>query len=215
LSNLGGDFNVLGNEEITTNGKGKTYGFEFFAQQKLTKRFFGILSYTFFRSRYSGADGILIPSSWDNRHLLSLTWGYKFKRNWELGLKFRFQGGAPFTPFDEEASRKNYLSQGTGQLNYAALNTLRLNNFNSGDVRIDKKWNFKRTSLDLFLDVTNWYGSVAPAYPKYTFKRNADNTDYITTDGQPIKPDGSNAIPIILKNEDATVVPTIGFIVEF
>src|SRR5690606_38094012 len=35
LSNLGGDFDVLGNEAITSNGEGRAYGFEFFAQQKL------------------------------------------------------------------------------------------------------------------------------------------------------------------------------------
>jgi hypothetical protein len=215
LSNLGGDFNVLGNEAVSTKGKGKAYGVEFFAQQKLTRRFFGILSYTFYRSLYSGADGRYLPSSWDNRHLLSITWGYKFGRNWELGLKFRFQGGAPYTPFDEMASRLNYLSQGTGILNYAALNSLRLGNFHSSDLRIDKKWNFRKTSLDLFLDISNWYAAKSPAYPQYTFQRNAGNTAFLTTDGQPVKADGSNAIPYLLKNEDATVLPTLGFIVEF
>lgn len=107
LSNLGGDFSVLGNEAVTSTGKGRAYGVEAFAQQKLTRRFFGILSYTYFRSRYSGADGRLIASAWENGHLLSITAGYKLGRNWELGLKFRYQGGAPYTPFDEAASRLN------------------------------------------------------------------------------------------------------------
>ncbi|HEY0040284.1 MAG TPA: TonB-dependent receptor, partial [Flavisolibacter sp.] len=126
LSNLGSDFNVLGNEAVTTNGKGRAYGFEIFAQQKLTDRFFGILSYTFYRSEYSGRNQAFIPSSWDNRHLLSATMGYKLPRNWEIGLKFRYQGGAPYTPFDEAASQLNYLSRGQGILDYARLNTLRL-----------------------------------------------------------------------------------------
>jgi len=103
LSNLGADFNVLGNEAVTTNGQGRAYGFELFAQQKLTKRFFGILSYTFYRSEYNGRNRDFIPSSWDNRQLLTVTMGYKLPRNWEIGLKFRFQGGAPYTPFDEAA----------------------------------------------------------------------------------------------------------------
>jgi CarboxypepD_reg-like domain/TonB-dependent Receptor Plug Domain len=78
LANLGTDFTLLGNEAITSNGKGKAYGVEFFAQKKLTKNFFGILSYTFYRSLYSGRDAKYIASSWDNRHLLSVTWGYNF-----------------------------------------------------------------------------------------------------------------------------------------
>lgn len=215
LSNLGSDFNVLGNEAVTTNGKGRAYGFEFFAQQKLTKRFFGILSYTYYRSEYSGADGKRIASSWDNRHLLTITWGYKFPRNWELGLKFRYQGGAPYTPFDEVASRVNFQSLGRGIPDNARLNSLRLNGFNASDVRIDKKWNLKKTTLDLFLDVTNWYGARDVAAPSYTFTRNAANTAFVTNNGQPLQPNGSNAIPLLLNNNDVSITPTIGFIVEF
>lgn len=215
LANLGTDFTLLGNEAVTTNGKGKAYGLEFFVQKKLTNKFFGILSYTFYRSLYAGNDEKYIASSWDNRHLLSVTWGYKFPRNWELGLKFRYQAGSPFTPFDETLSRLNYLSQGVGTLNYAQLNSNRLTGFNSSDVRIDKKWNFRKTTIDLFLDVTNWYVAKNPAIPEYTFKRNAANTAFETTDGLPIKADGSNAIPTRVKNDDPFVTPTIGIIIEF
>jgi hypothetical protein len=215
LSNLGSDFNVLGNEAVVTNGKGRAYGFELFAQQKLTDRFFGILAYTLYWSKYSGRNGEFIPSSWDNRHLLSATMGYKLPRNWEVGLKFRFQGGAPFTPFDEAASQLNYLSGGQGILDYSKLNTLRLYSFHSSDLRIDKKWNFRKTSFDLFLDITNWYLAKSAEPDSYTFKRNAGNTGFATTDGQPIKPNGSNAIPMRINNSDASVTPSIGFIIEF
>jgi outer membrane receptor for ferrienterochelin and colicin len=215
LSNLGSDFNILGNEAVTTIGKGKAYGFEIFAQKKLTKRFFGILSYTFYRSKYSGADNALVPSSWDNKQLLSIIWGYKFRKNWELGLKFRYQGGAPYTPYADGASQQNYLSLGQGIFDYSKLNKFRLKYFNASDVRIDKKWNLKRTTIDVFIDVTNWYAAKNPGVPSYTFKRNADNTAFVTTDTRPIKPDGSNGIPVLLKNDDASVTPSIGFIIEF
>jgi outer membrane receptor for ferrienterochelin and colicin len=215
IANKGTDFGAIGNEPITQNGEGKAYGFEIFAQQKLTKRSFGIVSYTYYRSEFSGTDGKMISSAWDNRHLLSLTWGYKFKKNWELGLKFRYQGAAPYTPFDLTESQLNYLTLGTGVNDYSQTNTQHLIAFNASDVRIDKKWYLSRFTLDLFLDVSNWYGAVNYGVPQYSFKRNEANTDFVTTDGQPIKQNGSNAIPVILKNEDKTVLPTIGFIVEF
>jgi hypothetical protein len=215
LANLGGDFNVLGNEDVTTTGKGEAYGFEFFAQKKLTDKFFGILSYTYYRSMYSGFDGNLIASSWDNRHLLSLTWGYKFPRNWELGLRFRFQGGAPYSPYNEVSSKANFLSLGQGLFDYSRLNTQRLPNFHSSDVRIDKKYNLKKVTVDLFLDVTNWYMSVITGVPTYSFKRLEDNSAFATSNGLPISKDGSNAIPTTFLNDRAQVTPTIGFIVEF
>lgn len=215
LSNLGGDFNAVGNEAVRTDGQGYSYGFEFFAQQKLSKRFFGTLSYTYFISRFSGADKKMIASAWDNRHLLSFIGGYKMGKNWEIGVKFRYQGGAPFTPFDMAQSQLNYLTLGTGVLNLSQLNSQRLGAFHSGDIRIDKKWNWKKTTFDLFLDITNFYGAKSPAFPQFTFKRNETNTAFLTTNGQPINLNGSNAIPLILANEDGTLIPTIGFIVEF
>ncbi len=215
LSNQGGDFNVLGNEAVTTNGKGRTMGFEFFAQQKLTKRFYSVLSYTYFKSEYTNANDEYTPSSWDNRHLLSLVWGYKFNRNWELGIKLRFQGGVPYTPYDLITSRTNYLTLGSGTLDYSKINTERLNNFNAGDIRIDKKWYYKKTTLDLFLDISNFYRAKSTAPDIYTFQRTADNSAFTTTDNLPIKQNGSNGIPILLNTNDANITPTIGFIVEF
>ncbi len=215
LANLGGDFGVVGDEAVITDGKGYSYGVEFFAQQKLTKRFFGTFSYTWFFSRFSGLDDKFIASAWDNRHLLSFLWGYKFEKNWELGIKFRLQGGAPYTPFEMAQSQLNYLSTGIGILDYNRLNSLRLKAFHSSDVRIDKKWNFKRATLNLFLDITNWYAATNPVIPQYVFKRNENNTAFLTTDGQPIRADGSNGIPYLLVLDDNTAVPTIGFIIEF
>ncbi len=214
LANKGTEFGSIGNEPISQAGKGKAYGIEFLAQKKLTKRFFGILSYTFYHSTFTNQKNEYIPASWDNRHLVSLTWGYKFKRNWELGLKFRYQGAAPNTPFDMTASRLNYLTQGTGILDNKNYNSLRLDAFHASDVRIDKKWNFNRFTLDLYLDVTNWYVAKTPGAAQYTFKRNG-TAGFATTDGNPIRMDGSNAIPLLLENSDAFSTPSFGFIVEF
>lgn len=215
LANRGTEFGAIGNEPIIQNGTGRAYGFEFFAQQKLSKRLFGILSYTWFRSEFTGTNRRFSPASWDNRHLLSMTMGYKFNRNWEIGLKFRYQGEAPFTLYDETLSRLNFLTLGTGVFDFSRVNQSRLPAFHAGDIRIDKKWNLRRLTIDLFLDIQNFYGAKAAGIPQYTFKRNDANTAFVTTDGQPIRQDGSNGIPVLLRNNDGTVLPTIGFIVEF
>ncbi len=215
LANQGGDFNAVGNERIVSNGKGKAYGFEFSVQQKLVKNTFAVLSYTYVRSKFSGDDGKLIASSWDNRHLLSGLVGHKFKRNWEVGMKYRLSGGSPYTPYDLVASQANYATLGTGILDYSKINASRLATFKQVDLRVDKKYNFKHTSLDLFIDVQNLFQFGTPSLPNYTFKRNADNSDFLTTDSQPLNQDGSNAIPLILQRDDPFFVPTIGFIFEF
>jgi len=215
LANKGNGSEALGNEPVSQTGKGKAYGIEFFAQQKLTSRLFGVFSYTFYRSLFTGEDGKYAPANWDNRQLISFTAGYKFNKNWELGLKFRYQGAAPYTPYNLGESRFSYLTLGTGVFDYSQVNSLRLPAFHSGDLRVDKKWNYRQFTLDLFLDVTNFYSSKAVGIPQYTFQRNADNTAFLTTDGKPIQRNGSNAIPFILDNRDGLLLPTIGLIMEF
>jgi len=215
LANQGTEFGAIGNENISSSGKGRAYGFELFLQQKLIKGFYTTLSYTFFYSQFSGANTKYVASAWDNRHLISAIAGYKFKKGWEVGLKHRFAGGNPYTPFELNRSRQNYLLTGSGTLDYSLLNTIRLGAFNQTDIRVDKKWNFKRITLDVFLDIQNVLRSKNPANPQYAFERTADNAGWATTDGQAIKTDGSNGIPKIIPNFNDTFLPTFGFIVEF
>ena len=225
LANFGGDFGVLGNERIASTGKGRASGFEFLFQQRLTKSFYGILAYTFYHSKFSGVDPkILIPSAWDNRHLVSFTGGYRLKRNWEIGVRFRFQGGAPYTPYDIFQSVENYYFLTDGVLDYSKINQLRLRAFHAADLRIDKKFNFKKWTLDLFLDIQNAYNSKNPTSPSFTLKRNPDET-IATSTGEPYNPgvfgnslapnNRQAAIPILLANTSGSLLPSIGFVVEF
>jgi hypothetical protein len=215
LANLGGGFDVLGNEAVTSIGDGQTYGFEFYYQQKLIKKTFAVFSYTFVRSLFSGTDGALIASTWDNRHLVSALIGYKLKRGWELGAKFRFAGGTPYTPFDTVASRFSFATAGRGTLDFTQLNSQRLINFSQLDIRVDKKFYFKKATLDIYLDIQNLLRALSPAIPEYTFKRNADNTGFETTDGQALTPNGSNGIPILSQDQTPLSTPALGFIFEF
>ena len=100
LANKGGDFGIFGNEEVTSNGKGRAYGFEVYLRDKIMDQIDVIFSYTFVRSEFKDNKDIFIPSAWDNRHLINLTLGHEFKHNWNVGAKWRFVGGSPYTPWD-------------------------------------------------------------------------------------------------------------------
>lgn len=215
LANIGTDFAAVGNDAFASTGKGRVYGVETYVQQKLVKNLFYVLSATVYRSEFSGADGIFRSSTWDLGYIVSSTLGYKFKRNWDLGMKYRIAGGQPYTPFDMAASRAAYLTTGQGVPDYGQLNEERLPFFHQLDLRVDKKYNFRNTSLILFVDIQNVLLYKTPFLPRYTFERNADNTGFASTNGDPVANDGSNAIPVILNQTSATVVPSIGFIFEF
>lgn len=214
-ANIGTDFSAVGSDAYDSFGKGRVYGVEAYLQQKLVNNLFYVASATLFKSEFAGIDRQYIASTWDYGFLVSGTLGYKFRKNWDVGIKYRIAGGQPYTPFDMQASTQTYLSNGTGTLDFSQLNSEILHVFNQLDLRVDKKFNFKNVSLDLFLDFQNILRYKTPSLPKFTFERTDDNLDFKTTDGQSIKADGSNAIPLILQERSATVVPSIGFIFEF
>lgn len=211
LANLGSDFGVIGNEAATSTSRGKSKGIEFFAQQRLSSSVYGILSYTFVRSKFTNATNSFVPSAWDNQHILSITAGKKLKRNWEVGAKFRFLGGAPYTPYNTSvSSQKNvWEANKQGIPDWSQINTLRLKNSHGLDIRIDKKWFFEKSSLNLYVDVQNVYGyknQLAPYLNVVTDENYNPTTD----------PNNPNAYQTkLVENNSGTILPSIGMMFNF
>ncbi len=201
IANKGGDFEVLGNEEILTIGMGKSYGVEFLYQQKLKNNFYGTLSYTFFYSKFSGLDKIFIPSVWDNRHILSFTGGYKLKRNWEISSKVRYTGKTPYAPVDLVLSSKSYPEI---IFDYSQLGNYFLTEFTKLDIRIDKRWNFKSTSMNFYIDIENLLMNEIPIPPEYGLERD-ENLNILNP---------RNLIEVISDNRNS-LIPSIGFVFDF
>ena len=202
LANLGGDFEVFGSEDIASVGEGRAYGAEFLYQQKLSNRFYGILAYTLFWSEYTDLNGAgYRPALWDNRHLLTFTGGYKLKNNWEIGVRNRFLGMAPFIPVNIPATEDAYP---TIINDFDRIGEERLNAFNSLDVRVDKKWNYTNWSLNLFVEITNLLGSQLPQAPQYGLD--------LDDNGEVVMP--RNLIQIPDTNNGSTI-PTFGIVIDF
>ncbi|MEL7120315.1 MAG: TonB-dependent receptor [Bacteroidota bacterium] len=219
LANLGGDFGVIGNEPAVPTSEGRSYGLEFLFQQRLYKGFYGIASYTLGWSEFQNAEGEFVPSSWDSRHIVNLAVGKKFGKDWEVGVNWRFQSALPISPFSDASSLViNWDVNGRGIRDFSQVNSLRNTASNTIDIRIDKKWFFKKWSLNLYLDIENLTG-------------NAVNVDELILD----RPLDANNVPIgdgIIVNPDAplaqqryalktiadaqgTTIPSIGIMVEF
>lgn len=204
------DFGVYGDEAVTSTSKGRAYGFELLARTRDLKGFNIIMSYTFVRSEFTDKDQQYIPSAWDNKHIVNLTATRQFKRNWNLGMKWRFVGGAPYTPYDLDLSsdRQAWDARGRGYLDYARFNTLRLGNFHQLDVRVDKQYFFNQWSLRVYLDVQNLYNFKADQ---------PDNLTNLSPEGVPVvdPADPDRYVLRAIENTAGQALPTIGLIVEF
>lgn len=201
MANKGASFEVLGNEAIASVGKGKAYGLELLWQQKLTDRFFGIFSYTYFYSTFSGLDPeIFRPSVWDSRHLASFTAGYTLPRNWEVSARHRFAAATPFVPTDLAKTTQLYPQI---VLDYDRLGSEKLDAFNQLDIRIDKKWFYKKIALDFFIEIQNALANANPQPPTYGLSRD--------TSGMPVNPRSLFQIPL----EEGSVIPSFGVVIDF
>jgi hypothetical protein len=211
LANKGSNFGVVGNAPVSSTNIGRSYGFELFLQQKLYRNFYALFSYTFVGSEFQNFEGEYVASSWDYRHMLSVTGGMLFKRNWEIGAKLRFNSGSPFTPYDVQASalKTNYDVLNAGIPDNNQLNTARVEPFYQIDFRVDKKYNFKKWTLDLYLDIQNITGNTTEEQPYFSVERDAS--------GVPItNPENADYyIPKQIDNTSGTLIPGIGIVVEF
>ena len=210
LANLGGDFGVVGNSPATSSSKGRSYGAEFLYEQKLFKGWYAIASYTLFWSQFENSMGQYVSSSWDTRNIISLTLGKKFKHNWELGGRFRAQGGKPYTPYNIAYSSlvNVYNANPSGVPNYAELNTLRLPWFTQLDIRVTKKWYFARWGLELYLDIQNVYYSKQNDVPILTYMTDAN--------GNPLYTPGHLSYQTqLIPNSTGVVNPGLGLIISY
>lgn len=211
LSSKSAEYGIFGDEELVSTSAGRAYGVEVLGRFKEFKKINLVFSYTYVRSEFRGLDSRCLPSSWDNKSLFSLTATRKFSRNWEIGIKWRFVGGAPYTPFDLEKSslKAAWDIQGQGYLDYSKFNSLRLKAFHQLDLRIDKQYFYTGWSLMLYADIQNVYNFKADQ-PPILIRESDINKIPVTDPSDPLK----YSLKYIT-NVSGTVLPTIGIIMEF
>ena len=209
------DFGIFGDEEVTSTSSGRSYGAELLYREQRFKNLNIILSYTFVRSEFDDVrSDDYIPSDWDSRHIVTLTATQKLPRNWDIGAKWRFSGGAPYTPFDLELSTRAdaWDARRLGYLDYSRFNSNRLPAFHQLDLRIDKQYFFNNFSLMFYLDIQNVYNFQSELQPNLL--RETDDAG----NPLPAETDGNGVSRYQLKelrNSTGTVLPSIGIMFEF
>jgi hypothetical protein len=211
LANLGSDFGVVGNEAVSSSSEGRSYGVEFLYQQKLWKGFYGIVAYTYVRSEFLDKKGVYVPSAWDSRNIVSLTGGKRFKKGWEIGMRWLYNGGSPYTPYDIATSSLKPVWDVTGQglLDYNQLNTLREGANHQLNVRVDKKIYLNKFSMNFYLDIQNVYGHKTSVAPYLLVVKDA-NGNPVTDPNDPTRYQTT-----VLENTSGIVQPSLGIIIEF
>ena len=220
LASKGADFGFFGNEPVESVAKGRAFGAEFLYRNR---DLFGTnltISYTLVRSETLPRKESLtplgwIPTTWDNVHLLNIYGFRKFKRNWQVGFKWRFVGSQPYTPYDYQTSSLVDYWDVTGfpAYDYNQYNQLRYEPYHQLDLRIDKEWYFSRITINLYADVQNVYNYKSTSSTFLVQELDNEGNPVIENPLDP--PELQRYSMREVESAAGTVLPTIGIIVEF
>lgn len=210
LSCKGNDYGTIGNEALSSEAKGRSYGVELMFKWLLTQKLNLSSSLTIFKSEFkNGEQGSYVPSAWDNRFILNMSGTYNFPKHWSLGAKVSCIGGSPYTPYDVEKSSlvEAWNVQGRAYYDYSSYNQERLPVFGQLDVRVDKTFYLKKCMLGFYLDIQNITAS------KLRQPDALMSTGQIENPSAPLSE--QRYVMKSIRQESGTLLPTLGITFEY
>lgn len=138
--------------QATSQGYGDTKGIDISIQKKLTGTgFYGMLNYSLMQSKVTALQGGEKPGTFDYRNNITVIAGYQLANDWLIGVKYRYTTGRPYTPFNVAAST----IAGRGVYDFDNFNESRFKAYSRLDIRVDKKWNYKKLSIVAYIELQN------------------------------------------------------------
>ncbi len=169
LANLGDTFNVRDILfPMTSAGRGRAQGIEFFAEKKFSTKWYGQANLAFSSATQAGLDGVQRPASFNYPKVFNLTGGYRLNPKWEFALRTSYLAGRPYTPFNLAASQ----AQRRGIYDLAQVNGIRLPDYVRVDMRVDRMLTFRGKPLRVFFGAQNVINRQNTA--GYTWNRNSN-----------------------------------------
>ncbi len=126
-------------EDLLEVRDGESYGAELLIRRPSRHRLNGWIAYTLSWSQRL-VEGQLVPSDWDQRHILNVVGSYRFDRGWSAGARVHYNTGRPYPVYDQRSTRVDYM---------------RIPDFYQLDLRGDKRFVFDRYVLDVYLELVN------------------------------------------------------------
>jgi hypothetical protein len=123
--------------DFLTRRDALSYGLELMIRRPPTSRTYGWISYTLSRSLRAYEGGVITDADWDQRHVINVVAGHRWRR-YTFGGRFHLHSGRPVTV------------DGARPLEFA-----RLPPFYQIDLRVERRFVFDSFTLDLYLETVN------------------------------------------------------------
>ena len=140
-------------------GVGFAQGTEVFLRHRTGDRFLGWGSYTYGLSkRRDRPEEPYRYYSFDQTHVATVAATYRLTPTWEVGLKWQYRTGNPYTPVEGATQQTDPRNDELIYIpNYAETNSARLPPYHRLDVKISKAFRFNSWEMSLFLELLNAY----------------------------------------------------------
>lgn len=166
--------NYAGN--LVSTGSGYASGVDVMLQKKLAEKVYGLVSASFFRSRYRDYQGTWRSRLFDNKVIFNVIGGYKPNDAWEVSVRWTYSGGRPYTPIDATQTQ----AFGDEVLDLTRFNDERLPAYHSLFIRADRRFNFRQTNLVTYVSLWNAYNraNVDEFYWNFTDEQVDERTQF-------------------------------------
>jgi len=168
-------------EFLSNNGLGRNYGLEFSLERSLFKNFYTMLSTSFYQSKYTPMNNIEYNTRYNGNIILNFVAGKEIssknnRRTFGVNTKTVYAGGYRTTPIDVMQSQ---LQQKTVYIQDKAY-TEQLPAYFRSDIKLSMKWNRKRFTSTLSLDLQNLTNRLNVFDRFYNVESNSIKTYYQT-----------------------------------
>ena len=161
LLNQGADFWFVVPDSVSNDGRGRNYGLEFTLEKFLSDNYFFLVTASLYDSKYKGSDNIWRNTAFNGHYVVNFVGGadvmFGKKKNWVFGAngKVTIAGGKRYTPIDPVLSA---IAEEAVYVDSEAW-SLQFKPYFRADLRVSIRWNLKKLSQELAIDISNIFNT--------------------------------------------------------
>ncbi len=142
-------------DSLVNEGTGRNFGVEFTLEKFFSKRYYFLLTTSLLNSNYTGSDGILRNTAFNNDFNFNVLVGYELPLRENSAIDFNIRavagGGRRIIPYDEEKT----LEDGEDVYLYDQAYDSRMAPYFRIDTKVGYKYNGRRIRHEIAVDLTN------------------------------------------------------------
>ena len=154
ILNMGDDFANSWDYVFVNNGTGRNYGVEFTLEKFFDKQYYFLITASLFNSKYTAFDKIERNTKFAGNYAFNALFGYEWKlgtnRLLSVNTKTAYVGGKRFVPMSVSGAGNSNVT-----FDYEYAYTKKLPDYFRMDLNVNMKVNYKRWSVEWFVEVNN------------------------------------------------------------